>query len=144
MVLVVVWSIKPLINHVIQSKKLYLELQLFAWKFQLLAQQPEQVAKTASITSVSDSSNISATYYMAVQVFECSATSFGTSCHRNLSNSPVSITCTFSSPFSNTRTLLDYKASTQQQGPASCLELLPQDLDRFRTLQRLTGSCKLH
>ena len=78
---------------------------------------------------------------MAVQVFECSATSFGTSCHRNLSNSPASLTSTFSSPFSNTRTLLveaalDYKASTQQQGPGSTLELWPQNLDRFRTLQK--------
>ena len=35
-------------------------------------------------------------------------------------------------------TLLDHKASesSQQQGPGSTLELLPQDLDQFRTLQK--------
>ena len=31
-------------------------------------------------------------------------------------------------------TLFDYKASSQQQGPT--LELLPQDLDQFQTLQK--------
>ena len=43
-------------------------------------------------------------------------------------------------------TLLDHKASesSKQQGPGSTLELLPQDLDRFRTLQKANRSYKLH
>jgi hypothetical protein len=92
--------------------------------------------KHSSVT-VSDSSNISASIsYMAVQVFE--------HMHAQQFRSVPAATAIFQThqfllvSSIHFLTLLDYKASSgsgsQQQGPT--LELLPQDLDRFRTLQK--------
>ena len=87
--------------------------------------------KKGKHSSVSESSNISAVSYMAVQVFK--------PMYARQFRSVPAATATFQtrqylllSSF-HFLTLLDYKDSSQQQG--SILELSTVDLNRFRTLQ---------
>jgi hypothetical protein len=99
----------------------------------VLALYSKTGGKNGKHSSVSESSNISAVSYMAVQVFEPMYA-------RQFRSVPAATAIFQTHQFLllsslHFLTLLDYKESSESQQRGSILELSPMDLIKFRTLQ---------